>query len=101
MAVPVGREGQHKLDCDNKLIIALHCIALHYITLHYITLHYITLHYITLHYITLHYRRADRHALTPKVAGLCRAFNDTTKGKVAFLSPNEKYGMGRLGHSVA
>jgi hypothetical protein len=35
--------------------------------------------------ITLHYRRADRHALTPKVAGLCRAFNDTTRGKHCIL----------------
>jgi hypothetical protein len=31
--------------------------------------------------ITLHYSRADRHAHTLKVAGLCHAFNDATKGK--------------------
>jgi hypothetical protein len=49
----------------------------------YITLHYITLHYITLHYITL--QKRGRHALTPKVGGLCRAFNDTTKGKGCIL----------------
>jgi hypothetical protein len=55
----------------------------------------------TLVCFTIHYSRAGRHALTPKAVGLCRAFNDTTKEKVAFLSSNEKYCMGQLGHSVA
>jgi hypothetical protein len=62
-------------------------------------LHLILCTGLTLHQFTLHYSRADRHALTPKVAGLCRAFNDTTK--IAFLSPNEMYAMDRLGHSLA
>jgi hypothetical protein len=35
-------------------------------------------------------KSADRHALTPKVAGFCRAFNYTTKGKGCILVSERK-----------
>jgi hypothetical protein len=37
-------------------------------------------------YFTFHKRIEDRHALTPKVAGPCRAFKDITKGEGCILA---------------
>jgi hypothetical protein len=44
-----------------------------------------------LHDTTLHISRVDRHALTLEVAGLCRTFNDTSKGRGCIVSEREAW----------